>query len=153
VSSVDEWEGLDEDGGAAVSSARGGGGHDACDTHATAQLQRCTSLHEVNVPALLLYESAESQGQRVADIDDRSGRFSGNPSFSGTDRSVLTEANVQQLYDDEEARLHAVDSIRYHRSQGMSEDESVLLHLYRHKATSDPAFGTFLDGADDLGSD
>lgn len=73
---------------------------------------------------------------------------------SPTDRSALTEANVEQLYgSDEETRLQAMNSIRYHQSQGMSEDESVLLHLYRHSATSDPAFGVFLDDADELNSD
>lgn len=76
------------------------------------------------------------------------------PSFS--QRSSMTEANVVVLHEaDEEGRLRACASIRSHQSRGLSEEESVMLHLLRHKETSDSAFGVFLEDAedDDSGSD
>lgn len=106
------------------------------------------SLHEADVSANL---------GEPEDLFDGFARHEDPPDaacLSQMDRSMLTEANVHHLHgDDEAARLRAVGSIRYHQSQGMSEDESVLLHLYRHRATSDPAFGTFVEVNDDVMSD
>lgn len=110
------------------------------------------SLREANAPAVLR-EAAESTGWCAEGYDDVGERLRDDPCLAYADRGMLTEANAEQLCKaDEEERLGAVGSIRLHQGQGTSEDESVLLHLCRHKATSDPALGAFVEGADDAAS-
>ncbi|KAK7201541.1 Glycoprotein UL132 [Novymonas esmeraldas] len=92
--------------------------------------------------------TAASTATDAAEDASRVGSFPNMASFSH--RSALTEANVALLHaGDEEGRLRACSSIRSHQSRGLSEEESVLLHLYRHRETSDPAFGAFLEVEDD----
>ncbi|KPA74498.1 hypothetical protein ABB37_09161 [Leptomonas pyrrhocoris] len=146
--------------GEACWANRSGGRHD--DTNRAASWpapragawaeERGVSLYESTASALLDGAGGPSEGF-VGHHPDDGENFSEGAYISYTDRSTLREATVEQLYgDDEEARLRAVNSIRYHQSQGMSEDESVLLHLYRSSATSDPAFGVFIEGKDDVDS-
>lgn len=112
-----------------------------------------TSLHAADLTALLDDADADNGHCNNGGHADGDAHSAGS-TFSQSDRSMLTEANVALLHsDDDTARLQAVNSIRYHQSQGMSEDASVLLHLYRHRSTSDPAFGTFLDDQVDVNSD
>ncbi|KPI85073.1 hypothetical protein ABL78_5878 [Leptomonas seymouri] len=66
--------------------------------------------------------------------------------LDGKSRSAPPEEILSTVIRSEspKAQIRRQRSIASHMELGLSREESVRLHLMRHRATSDPAFGTFL---------